>query len=192
MKEYEKCDRNATEAAMRVFKCSNRNSASTLGGRLVKQLGLAKPKAVVAREDRYDEQGMVKSSTQTDDIDMMKEDYEAGLVTFKELYNRVNQIAKKHKDGYLRLKANTQLMTMNAELEKTERARTMAERDVVELLINSLSTIPREKYKQVLKGCREKRLKLIRERNRTINVDRIIEEEERKALQIDAVHNETT
>ena len=179
---YEKCDRNATEAAMQTFDCSNRNSASTIGGRLVKKLGLEKPKAIVIRENRYDEQGMVKSSIQTDDIDMMNDDYKSGLVTFKELYNRVNEIAKKHKDGYLRLKANIRLQEMNEELEKTEQARNMAEKDVIDLLINSLSMIPREKYHSVLRGCRVRRLKLIKERRKKIDVEGIIEEEEQKSL----------
>ena len=101
-------------------------------------------------------------------------------IKFTKLLDKLQDIAFESGNQAQALNALKELKSWYDEWQKRAVADDMAERDVVDLLAQALATIPRKKYLEVLKLCREQRAKLIHERGKTFDVQAIVLDEKSK------------
>jgi hypothetical protein len=107
-----------------------------------------------------------------------------GELSFAEIFKEVRKIAFAYKDISERQKALNLLKNWLDEAQKASNAYEMSERDVVDLMAKALASIPKDKYIQVLKQCRDIRKGLIRKRNQVFDVEAIIRDEQSKKIGI--------
>lgn len=159
--------KNATRIARIVFDCNSDSSASAVGSRLVKKFGLKRRVTVAEIPGESSEHG------KTQRLVAMFAD---GKITPDYLFLQLAEVAFHDVDAKARVPALRLLMEWREKIEAQEKAKVMPEKEVTDLLIDALSKIPRSKYIEVLKGCRAKRLVLIKERNKVIPVDELLKE----------------
>jgi len=124
-------------------------------------------------------------------LESLAQALKSGALNFSDIFTEVRKIAISDRDASVRLKANELLKKWLDDAKKEVDGHDMPERDVVDLLATALAKIPRNKYIEVLRICRLQRYKLIRERNKKIDVEGIIRDEQTKRSWTDTSTTDT-
>jgi len=205
IKKYKELNGNQTGAAKLVYNCKNDKSASAFGSKLARKFGLVKPTATVMPDNQYDSSGFDEKKMKSigiengpgvvpseDDvviggglhgrIEVLSDALKSGMLSFKEMFNEMRKIAFCYRDKGVSIRALIQLKEWWDEAKKQRDNMEMAERDVIDVLSTALATVDRKAYIEILKLCRRQRSDLIHERNREIDVEAIVKEEQEKRL----------
>jgi hypothetical protein len=176
---------DATWCAKQAYNCVDNRSAGVIGSRLVKRFGLRR-RVKLEEKSGFDEEKMKEAAdTRVSGglhgrQQVLQELVSKGDLSFLELFQEMKKIAMYSKDQRSQIPALVHLKSWWEEAQEILTKTSMAERDVVDLLIDALTAIPREKYIEVLKMVRERRLELIHKRNMQIDVEAIIKDEQAK------------
>lgn len=195
---------NRTLAAKLVYDCQDDRSASAIGSKLAKKFGLLKPAEVVMPENQFNPSGYdpvklekmginpgpaivpteskINHGGQHGRMEVLGDALDSGELSFRDMFNEMRAIAYCYRDKGVSIRALVQLKEWWDEAKRQRDQLNMAERDVVDVLSHALASVGRKEYVEILKINRQIRKKIIHERNKLLDVDAIVRDEQEKKL----------
>ncbi len=195
---------NRTLAAKLVYDCQDDRSASAIGSKLAKKFGLLKPAEVVMPENQFNPSGYdsaklekmginpgpaivpteskINHGGQHGRMEVLGDALDSGELSFRDMFNEMRAIAYCYRDKGVSIRALVQLKEWWDEAKRQRDQLNMAERDVVDVLSHALASVGRKEYVEILKINRQIRKKIIHERNKVLDVDAIVRDEQEKKL----------
>jgi predicted transcriptional regulator len=115
-------------------------------------------------------------------VEVLKKKYELGLLSEEELYSRMDELSKKSTSDQAKFNATKEMRQWVREAKSEIEANKLSALEIVPLMVDALTELPRLKYVEVLKGVRAKRLAKNSERGIVYNPDEIREKQRRDVM----------
>lgn len=178
IEKYLECG-NASASVVYVWPdmAKNPQSARNKGSILVRKFGLkGKNLETVKLQNRH------RNDNAENAVEVIKRKYKQGLIDEEELYRRMDNLSKRSTSDQARFTATREMYAWLKEAKKEVEASRLSQLDIITLMVDSLSALPREKYKSVLRETRKKRQQVIKERIIVYDPDEIRQAERAKMI----------
>jgi hypothetical protein len=136
------------------------------------------------------ERAQMRAMRKDDIVNFTKYQYELGNMSEEQLFNEMARLALHAYDDRVRIQATQLMREWLKEAKSSIEAQRLSELETVDLMIDALSSLPREKYIAVLRGVKPKRDDLIKRRNEKIDVDSIVRKERDRISQSYSIRKE--
>jgi len=176
---YRKCG-NATSAFLEVWpeRGKNVSSARCSASNMVKKFNLKGKNSEWFNRQIQNSREDIESKI----ISHVKSMYIAGEIDENELFKRMSRLSSHAVSDQTRFVATKELRQWVREAKAEVEANKLSLMDIISLMINALSDLPKIKYIEVLKGARKKRMELIKERTIFFDPDKIRNEVKNKMI----------
>ncbi len=170
---------NATASFRRAFpeKCSTMAEMSirAAAAAMVKKF-LLKNKTLksVKRRNKIDFDNAI---SQNHVVEYVKKQYQMGLISEDELYARMDALSSHSTSDQARFNATKEMRQWVREARGELEANKLSALEIVPLLIDAISELPRSKYIEVLRGAKKRRILKNKEKSIIYNPDEIREKQ---------------
>lgn len=169
---------NALASALKMRPALEKSQqyARNLGCKLVKKFNLkGKTKAIVTLKNRT-----FNLETNKNLADLVKQKYLNGEINEETLFVRMDNLSQRSQSDQARFNATKEMRQWLKEAKQEVDASRLSQLDIVQLMRDALSALPKDRYLGVLRETRRKRQEIIKERNIIYDPDKIREKERTK------------
>jgi hypothetical protein len=173
---------NASWSVLQVWPhLGKRNgSARTKGSMLTRKFNLGKyghkkrTKIFIKKNEEIEKSAAIVEHT--------KKLYMAGAINEEDLFQRMDNLSRSSISDQARIIATREMREWLKEATAEVEANNLAMMDVVTLMVNALSDLPKSKYLDVIRKCRKRRQDLIYERTAKYDAEEIRQKERERLI----------